>query len=84
VLQRAELEREMDEELRSLQMDGRRILSFAVRNTAATVYKELAKNAMSKVEYVARPPARLVEYFRGPLLQNRPRCSRLFFQRLSK
>ena len=37
-----------DEELRSLQMDGRRLLSFAMRNTAATVYKELAKNAMSK------------------------------------
>ncbi len=36
------------EELRSLQMDGRRILNFAVRNTAATVYRELAKNAMSK------------------------------------
>jgi 3-oxoacyl-[acyl-carrier-protein] synthase-3 len=37
-----------EEEVRSLQMDGRRILSFAVRNTAATVYRELAKNAMSK------------------------------------
>lgn len=36
------------EELRSLQMDGRRILNFAVRNTAATVYKELARNGMSK------------------------------------
>ena len=36
-----------EEELRSLQMDGRRILSFAARNTAATVYKELARNGMS-------------------------------------
>ena len=36
-----------DEELRSLQMDGQRILSFAVRNVAPTVYKELARNAMS-------------------------------------
>ena len=35
------------EDLRSLQMDGRRVLNFAVRNTAATVYKELAKNGMS-------------------------------------
>jgi 3-oxoacyl-[acyl-carrier-protein] synthase-3 len=37
-----------DEDLRSLQMDGRRILNFAMRTVAPTVYKELAKNAMSK------------------------------------
>lgn len=36
-----------DQEIRSLQMDGRRILSFAVRSVAPIVYKELAKNAMS-------------------------------------